>query len=218
MKDPPGRRPVGRPRDPRKTEAILDAAWSLFLERGVEAAPMEAVAARARVSKGTLYACFPDKMMLFEAALLREMERIEEAQGLMSVANSDVSLHERLTVFGVGIMNFLASETAISFYGVLSAEVRRHPDLSRAFWDLGPGRTRQNLAAILTDAAERRLISIGDPNLAADALFGLWQGFSNLRLALDVGAEEVRSTVADRVELGIAIFISAHSRRPAVSP
>ncbi len=206
----PVRRSAGRPRDPAKMEAILTAGWALFLERGVEAVPLEAIAARAKVSKGTLYASFADKTALFEAAMLRETERIELAQRFTTSEVVDASLRDTLRSFGLGIMNFLASDPAIAFYGALSADVRRRPDLSHAFWELGPGRTRANLAAILARAAEHGEIQIDDPGHAADALFGLWQGFSNLQLALEGGTEEMRALIAGRVDRGIAIFMRAH--------
>lgn len=204
------KRPVGRPRDPVKVEALLDAAWALFIERGVEPVPMEAIATRAGVSKSTLYSSFPDKTALFEAAMLREMERIEAAQRFAPTGDAVEPLVDTLRAFGIGIMNFLASDVGVGFYGALSAEVRRHPDLSRAFWDLGPGRTRANLASLMMAAAERGDIQVDDPALAADALFGLWLGFSQLQLTLDGGTEEVRSSVVDRVDRGIEIFIRAY--------
>ncbi|MBC7799061.1 MAG: TetR/AcrR family transcriptional regulator [Gemmatimonadaceae bacterium] len=208
----PSRRPPGRPRDLAKVDAILDAGWASFLAHGVEAVSMEAIAVRAGVSKGTLYSSFADKAALFEAVMSREMERIEAAQGLERGRTSEAPLSDTLRTFGLGIMAFLASEPAIGFYGALSAELRRRPDLARAFWDLGPGQTRANLAAILEAAAHRGEIEIEEPVQAAEALFGLWQGFSNLQLALDVGPDEARASIAGRVERGIAIFMRAHRR------
>src|SRR5664279_807817 len=75
-------RPLGRPIDPQKQAAILEAGWNMFLERGVEAVSLEADAAKAGVSKATLYRHFPDKSALFEAGVLLEMERIEAAQNV----------------------------------------------------------------------------------------------------------------------------------------
>ena len=43
----PKRRGPGRPRDLAKLEAILDAAYELFLERGIAATTMGMVAERA---------------------------------------------------------------------------------------------------------------------------------------------------------------------------
>src|SRR3954447_17717740 len=52
----PGR---GRPRDPRRRQAILDAAVSLVAEIGYERMTVDALAARAGVSKPTIYRRWP---------------------------------------------------------------------------------------------------------------------------------------------------------------
>lgn len=52
-----------------RAEAILDAARSVFLERGYAAARMEDVAARAGVAKGTVYLYFRGKETLFKALI-----------------------------------------------------------------------------------------------------------------------------------------------------
>jgi TetR/AcrR family transcriptional regulator, mexJK operon transcriptional repressor len=54
---------------------IVAAALELFLECGYEAATMEAIAERARVSKGTLYARYPSKEPLFRAVLHERRDR-----------------------------------------------------------------------------------------------------------------------------------------------
>lgn len=50
---------------------ILDAAWDLFCEQGYNGASVDAVAARANVSKRTLYDRFGPKEALFEATFTR---------------------------------------------------------------------------------------------------------------------------------------------------
>ena len=70
----PKRRGPGRPRDLAKLEAILDAAYELFLERGIAATTMDAVAERASVSKMTVYANFRDKPALLAAAFDRRVK------------------------------------------------------------------------------------------------------------------------------------------------
>lgn len=70
---PPAR--VGRPTPERAAaidQAILAAARAQFLEGGYEGAAMEAIAAAAQVSKGTLYARYPTK-----SALLRAVVRLQ---------------------------------------------------------------------------------------------------------------------------------------------
>ena len=61
------------PRRVRRKEArpgeLLDAALSLFVEKGYAATKVEQVAARAGVSKGTLFLYFPSKEALFKAVV-----------------------------------------------------------------------------------------------------------------------------------------------------
>jgi len=78
-----------RPRWVRRKEArpaeLLAAALDLFVERGFAGTRLEDVAARAGVSKGTLYLYFENKEELFKA-LVREniVERISAARDEVS--------------------------------------------------------------------------------------------------------------------------------------
>ncbi|KPM54812.1 hypothetical protein ACG83_15410 [Frankia sp. R43] len=56
-----GRPGPGRPRSERARLAILDAAADLLIEGGLAAATMEAIAARAGVSKVTIYKWWPSR-------------------------------------------------------------------------------------------------------------------------------------------------------------
>lgn len=70
---PPPPPPATHSRHERRKEArpgeLLDAALDLFVERGYAATRVEAVAARAGVSKGTLFLYFPSKQELFKAVV-----------------------------------------------------------------------------------------------------------------------------------------------------
>jgi AcrR family transcriptional regulator len=69
-----GRR--GRPRDPRREAAIFDAALELLAEVGYDRMSVDAVAARAGVSKPTIYRRCPDG----KAQLVTEAIRIRRAE------------------------------------------------------------------------------------------------------------------------------------------
>jgi AcrR family transcriptional regulator len=58
----------GRPRDARVTGAALEAVIELITEQGVGAVTMDAVAARAGVSKPAIYRRWPSKQALIVAA------------------------------------------------------------------------------------------------------------------------------------------------------
>src|ERR1700746_2294356 len=88
----------GRPRDPAKLEAILDAAYDLFLDRGIAATTMDLVAERAGVSKMTVYANFQDKPALLAAVFERRRKTVR-LPDLAVESNLNLSL-ERLVEFG----------------------------------------------------------------------------------------------------------------------
>lgn len=172
---------------------------------------MEAVAGRAGVSKVTLYRYFPDRQALLEAGVLAEMERIEADQHAGSDdGETDSDLAGQLRRFGTGLMRFLAGPNAVAFYASLAGELSRHPDLARRFWDSGPGRTRRNLIALIDRARASRDLDVDDAELAAEQLFGLWQGFTNLQYALGIPD----TTGLDRrVEAGVQMFLAAYRVR-----
>ncbi len=75
--------PEAAPRRERRKDArpgeLLDAALELFVEKGFAATRMEEVAARAGVSKGTVFLYFPSKVELFKAVVRQNISgRFEE--------------------------------------------------------------------------------------------------------------------------------------------
>ncbi|GJD94301.1 TetR/AcrR family transcriptional regulator [Methylobacterium iners] len=201
------KRAVGRPRAHEKRQAIIAAAWRLFLTQGVQATALEAVARAAGVSRATLYSHFPDKTALFEATMRDEMDRLAPTQALPA---EGVSLHDGLVAFGRGLMRYLASPIPVTFYAVLAGELRRHPDLARRFYELGPGQTHRDLTALLVRAAGRGEIDLPEPEQAAEQLVGLWQGLTNYRLALDLDVDALVAGIDERVERAVALFLAAH--------
>jgi len=70
MSAPTAPAPRGRPRDPRRDQAIYDAVLELLAEVGFDRMSLDAVAARAGVSKPTIYRRCPDgKAALVAAAV-----------------------------------------------------------------------------------------------------------------------------------------------------
>src|SRR5262245_28310264 len=72
-----------------RRSALIDAAVHVFGDRGFDSATMDAIAAEARVAKGTIYLYYRSKQAIYDAALetgLAELdrltsERVESAKG-----------------------------------------------------------------------------------------------------------------------------------------
>jgi AcrR family transcriptional regulator len=82
----------GRPRSEQASNAILTAAAELLLERGLAAVTMDAVAARAGVSKATIYRWWPTKETLALDALYHEWAAVSPARDTGSLRGDLLSL------------------------------------------------------------------------------------------------------------------------------
>lgn len=71
--DPEPRKP-GRPRSDEARRAILDSTFELLNQQGFNELSMEGIAARAGVSKATVYRWWPNKAALVIDAFLRAVE------------------------------------------------------------------------------------------------------------------------------------------------
>lgn len=84
---------IGRPpdelRQQQRRDEILDAAASLFAEKGFDRADTQALADLLGVGKGTIYRYFPSKRELFLAAVDRCIHRLGQAvdQSITTVAD-----------------------------------------------------------------------------------------------------------------------------------
>lgn len=70
------RRVPTQERSRQRVERILDAAAHVFADAGHEAATMEAIAARAETSIGSIYQFFPNKVAVFDALVRRHHDGI----------------------------------------------------------------------------------------------------------------------------------------------
>ena len=86
--------------DPEKRQAILDACFELFAERGFAGTDVEEVAQLASVGKGTVYRYFGNKEQLFTAVV---EEITHRAMGRYTIDDiADVNLETALSAEAAG--------------------------------------------------------------------------------------------------------------------
>lgn len=163
--------PAEGTRSARKRRATLDAALEVFLEHGFVGAGMDDVAAAAGVSKVTVYHHFTDKQGLFVAvieAAIREAEAGSQAL-VEHLATSDDLLRD-LTRFARRHVALVTQPHLVRMRRLIVAESGRFPELARAWHAAGPERGHATLAAQIRRLAERGLLQVADPLLAAQHL------------------------------------------------
>jgi TetR/AcrR family transcriptional repressor of mexJK operon len=140
---------VGRGGRPARADAlrlrqrILEVATELFLAKGYGSTTIEAVAARAGISKRTLYHRFDDKSVLFAAVVHEIIEQIRPPAGVPLIEGA--TLREVLCRLAGMILRAALSPQAIALHRLVMAESARFPELVRAVHGDGSAREATTL-------------------------------------------------------------------------
>jgi len=111
---------------------LLEAALDLFVEKGYAATRVEEVAARAGVSKGTLFLYFPSKEDLFKA-VVRENVVTAVAQGAAEVAQFQGTSGELLEWMMLQWWRRYGATKASGISKLVMSEASNFPDLADFF-------------------------------------------------------------------------------------
>lgn len=154
-----------RRKDARPTE-VLEAALDVFFEKGFAAARLEDIAARAGVSKGTIYLYFASKDDVFEA-LVRSipMPNVEQLRALATDATipADKMLRRALTFMG----GVLRDERMMKFPRLVIGEGGRFPKLAETYKREVISRGAAIIGAIIERGIEQGRFRDVDPQHAA---------------------------------------------------
>jgi AcrR family transcriptional regulator len=153
----------GRPRDPEVDSAILRAAREVFVERGPEAASIEAVARRAGVSRLTIYRRYRDKQELLVDMLTWSRGEVPEIdpEGLTGEGLAELMIAE------------LSQPQVPELLVRLAGAGADHPQLVRAFDESFVQPRRALVTAALERMQQRgRIEASADPAAVLDIIAG----------------------------------------------
>jgi len=167
-------KPRAKQRERRKESRpgeLLAAALELFVERGFAATRLEDVAARAGVSKGTLYLYYSGKDDLFKAVVRGGiLPAIANAETL--VENFSGSASELLRAVVSGIWGNVGDSLLSGIPKLIIAESRNFPDLARFYYEEVILRGFAVMSAILKRGVEQGEFRKLDIDPTARALIG----------------------------------------------
>jgi AcrR family transcriptional regulator len=126
--------PLRQRRKLERPQELLDAALSLFVEKGFAATRSEDVAQRAGVSKGTLYLYYPSKEELFKALVRNKITNtIAEGARIVEgyVGGTEALLRLLMQVWWQRVLN----TPACGIHKIIIGEVRNFPDLAQFYVD-----------------------------------------------------------------------------------
>ena len=163
-------------RTAQKRRAILAAATEVFLRNGYLGASMDEVAARAAVSKQTVYKQFADKEHLFAEIILGTTAEIVDgfardyASGLDQATDARQALRDLARRF----LDNLMRPDVLRLRRLVLAEADRFPDVAGAWFERGFHQSLVLLGEAMRRMADRGLLrDLPDPTLAAYQFAGL---------------------------------------------
>lgn len=163
-----------RPSSQRKIKKILAAARAEFLKNGYSASSIEAIAARAEVSKVTVYSWFQSKENLFGEMVKAECGRMSE--GVVGENLEAKNLRDILILAAENMIGFMMDDERIRLDRILAAEVNRDPRVGQQFLDNGPRALLNNITKLLQISVDKGEIQSDDLSAAAAMFVSLVVG------------------------------------------
>ncbi|HWW25692.1 MAG TPA: TetR/AcrR family transcriptional regulator [Caulobacter sp.] len=157
-------------------EHIVEIARAMFYGQGYEETTMDAVAHRAAISKGTLYARFASKADLFRAVVEAQVERWSKEATRTAPTPPGTPLVTALRLYGLSILTVACSEEARALERLVAGGAEQFPELAAQVDAVGFGHGVGLISALLQREAEPQA-SLADPDQAAKIFIAMIMGW-----------------------------------------
>ena len=171
---PPAARGTTSSRQRRKQarpQELLDAALELFVERGFAATRAEDVAARAGVSKGTLYLYYPSKEELLKEVIRHNVIN-QIAEGGEIIRRFEGSSPDLLALVLRLWWERIGDTRASGIIKLMTSEVRNFPEVAQFYVDEVVAPSNQMLGQVIQRGIERGEFRAVDVPGSVHALIG----------------------------------------------
>jgi AcrR family transcriptional regulator len=205
-------------RSDQRRRAIIRAATEVFLQHGYLGATTDEVAARASVSKQTLYKHFADKHTLFAEVILDTTVSVVE--GLAGAVARRLEDTDDVPAALLGLaeewMSGLLHPDVLRLRRLVIAEADRFPEVGRAWYDRGFGPALSILGEALERLASRGLLRrVDDPSLAAYQFAALVM-YQPMNQAMFTGTAAIPAPdeLGRIAQSAVGVFLSAYGPAP----
>lgn len=188
-----------------KRRVILRAAKAVFLKSGFGGATMDGIAARASVSKMTVYRHFEDKEALFAGVITELCEQIVD-DDLDSLFGK--SPEQALRGFAKKMIGILFAPETVELHRIVVAESQRFPKLGRLFYESGPEASISILADYLARNKSSPAFKIRDPRRSAEEFLELLRGYLHLRVLLGLQKAPAQREIFDRIDAAVGHILA----------
>lgn len=189
---------------------ILDAALTVFSQKGFVSASMDDIAAEAGLSKPTLYQYFPSKDELFTAMMTEERDHMLESFEYPTASGMVAELY----AFSWHYADVVLRPDMLNLARLIIGEAQRLPDVGRAYQASGPDRVLAGMIAYLERQRAAGRLVFDDAELAAEDLWGLILSAPRNKALHIPDAVPDRATIERYIRNGLRVFLRAYSTAP----
>jgi AcrR family transcriptional regulator len=162
--------PKWRRRPEHRPQQIIEAALEVFGEQGLANARLQDIAARAGVSKGTIYLYFPNKEELFREVIRHTaVAAIESGEKTLVQGTPTQQLYSAMR----GYWKFVRSPVFGTLHRLVLGELHQFPDLAQFYADEVVSRGLRLLSGIIRRGIDNGEFRDIDPMTAARMLVAL---------------------------------------------
>lgn len=204
----------GRPRAAdreARVQNLIDTAHRLFLSKGYGKVSLEMIAREAHVAVRTIYVKFGGKAGLFKAVIEDGRARLFNMESM----DASLPMPELLEAFGVSFLALVSAPDMTRGCRMVIAEASTNPELATAFFQVGPGLTREMLNRYFSRPAVRALFrdDMSPPQLGEHLILCL-VGDQMVRMLFEPPPPPPREELLGRVRAALALFYRGTLKSP----
>jgi TetR/AcrR family transcriptional repressor of mexJK operon len=192
-----------------RRKAMIEAAYSLFIEKGYGSVSVDDIIRVSRGSKSSLYKFFGNKEGILKAVIESLAE--EFLREIHLEFPSGGTPREALNRIGMVFADLALSDSAINQHRHAVSHARAFPDLAKLWYESGPKKTMDGFADFLEKETAAGRLRISDPARAAWFFLGMIIFHDNMRRLVCL-PQAKRSELKELVSEAVEVFLAAYGK------
>lgn len=172
-----------------RPDEILDAALDLFTRNGFAATRVEDIAAKAGISKATIYLYFPSKTALLEGLVRRAVVPVAR-QALESLEQSQGSARAALSMLLGIVADAISDPRIVAVPMLVMREASAFPEIGAIYRREVVDRVRPGLVGLVRRGIEQGEFRAIDPEMAVRSVIGPILAHALLARVLGIGGSD----------------------------
>lgn len=190
-----------------RRKAMIEAAYSLFIEKGYGSVSVDDIIRVSKGSKSSLYKFFGNKEGILKAVIESLAE--EFLREIHLEFPSGGTPREALNRIGVVFADLALSDNAINQHRHAVSHARAFPDLAKLWYESGPKKTMDGFADFLEKETAAGRLRIADPARAAWFFLGMIIFHDNMRRLVCL-PQSKKSELKELVSEAVEVFLAAY--------